>query len=439
LSRTFRKDEQWTPAYGEKLRDKKGRFYKGTLIEHLLIQHLVQFFNVGEHNVTRLESADWNDGLDMAFERGESVAFMSQYGGNLFLLAQLLETLKRKKKLSHLKIAKELKLLLTNKFNGAVPRIKRSYLFNRYFSAVEPTISGEQISINVGAVINDLRQKGQWIFDHIRSHERVKVGTHRWFNGYYDNKGKRVEGKKGNRIRMTLTAQVFAIMSGLATPKEINEMIKAVNAHLKDKQLGGIRLNTDFGLRHYLDFGRAFGFAYGTKENGAFFNHMTVMYAYALYKRGFAKEGFDVLCSIYRMAANTKQSKIYPGVPEYFDPQGRGMYHYLTGSASWLILTLLTQVFGVRGHCGNLVLAPKLTLQEFDKDHRASVQCFFAQKRLCVEYHNPKRLDVGQYKINEVRLNGRNIPFLKEEEGICVERKQIIRAGVSANIVVSLG
>ena len=37
--------------------------------------------------------------------------------------------------------------------------------------------------------------------------------------------------------------------------------------------------------------GRAFGFSYGDKENGAFFNHMIVMLAFSLYKEGFVKEG----------------------------------------------------------------------------------------------------------------------------------------------------
>ena len=38
-----------------------------------------------------------------------------------------------------------------------------------------------------------------------------------------------------------------------------------------------------------------FGFAYGEKENGAVFSHMAVMYANALYKQGFIKEGYKVL------------------------------------------------------------------------------------------------------------------------------------------------
>ncbi|MBZ0306195.1 MAG: cellobiose phosphorylase, partial [Anaerolineae bacterium] len=78
-------------SQGNKLRDYDASVYQGTVIEHLLVQNLVQFFNVGEHNITRLENADWNDGLDMAFERGESVAFASIYGGNLLELARLLE------------------------------------------------------------------------------------------------------------------------------------------------------------------------------------------------------------------------------------------------------------------------------------------------------------------------------------------------------------
>ena len=103
-----------------------------------------------------------------------------------------------------------------------------------------------------------------------------------------------------------------------------------------------MRLNTDFGST-YPDLGRAFGFSYGDKENGAFFNHMVVMLAHALYQRGFSKEGRGVFDSIYKMAAS-KTAKIYPGIPEYFDRKGRGLYLYLTGSASWYIYTLLERI-----------------------------------------------------------------------------------------------
>src|SRR3989338_6985636 len=62
---------------------------KGTILEHLLLQHLRQFKNLGAHKFIRLEDADWNDGLYMAKEFGESVAFSCMYAHNLKLLAKL--------------------------------------------------------------------------------------------------------------------------------------------------------------------------------------------------------------------------------------------------------------------------------------------------------------------------------------------------------------
>ena len=64
--------------------------YQGTILEHLLIQHLAAFYEVGAHNIFRLRGADWNDALDMAAEHGESVAFTCAYAGNLRDLAGLL-------------------------------------------------------------------------------------------------------------------------------------------------------------------------------------------------------------------------------------------------------------------------------------------------------------------------------------------------------------
>lgn len=416
-SRTMEKDLGWINQHGNRLLDKKGQTYEGTILEHILVQNLVQFFNVGEHNITRLESADWNDGLDMAFDKGESVAFMSFYGGNLLKIADVIESLAKVKSINSIRLAKELLILLDtlteHPVNYDAAKDKNEHLFGKYFHSVQPFVSGETIEVSVADVVKDLRHKAHWIFGQIRRQEKIIVEKngkkYQWFNGYYDNNGQRVEGVFDGHIRMTLTGQVFSIMSGMAHEDEIHEVVESVNHFLKDKKLGGFRLNTNFGLRHYLQLGRAFGFAYGTKENGAFFSHMIVMYAYALYARGFAREGYEVLRSIYRMAVDGERSKIYPGIPEYFDSLGRGMYHYLTGSASWLVLTELTQAFGVRGMGGDLVLSPQLVKEEFNEQGVASVVCQFAEKSLIVEYYNPKKSDVGSYAIEKVTLNGQPV------------------------------
>ena len=59
------------------------------VLEHILIQQLAAFYDVGVHNIYRLRGADWNDALDMAAENGESFAFTCAYAGNLHTLASI--------------------------------------------------------------------------------------------------------------------------------------------------------------------------------------------------------------------------------------------------------------------------------------------------------------------------------------------------------------
>jgi len=449
MSRTCEKDDTWTSKNGNLLKDKHDQVYEGSVIEHVLIQHLVQFFNVGEHNIIRLEDADWNDGLDMAKDRGESVTFMSFYGGNLLALADLLENCSAACGRKEITLAAEVKVLLDSLSGSDTdydhPQAKEKFLFETYFPSVQPHPSGEQVMVSIKGIVEDLRKKGNWIFCHIRTNEMITIERdgikNSWFNGYYDNEGERVEGVKEGDVYMTLVGQVFPLMSGLAKNEDITRVIESVQRYLRDEKSGGFRLNTNFNRPHYLDLGRAFAFAYGTKENGAFFSHMNVMYAYALYVRGFVQEGHDVLRSIYRMCMDTEKSKIYPGIPEYFDSQGRGRYHYLTGAASWLVLTQLNQVFGVRGDQGDLLIHPKLVLGEFDpKEGIATVSCYFAGKRITVTYENPDKCDYGAYVIKEVLLNEERMALEKDAPQTAKIKRELIKRSSSAcTIRVVLG
>jgi cellobiose phosphorylase len=83
------------------------------------------------------------------------------------------------------------------------------------------------------------------------------------------------------------------------------------------------------------------------------------------------------------------------------------MYPYLTGSASWYLLTLLTRAFGLRGQRGDLVLAPMLVSEQFNEAGEAAVSTLFAGRSLEVVYHNPLRLDCGAYRIGSLRLDGK--------------------------------
>ncbi|MCX5694374.1 MAG: cellobiose phosphorylase [Candidatus Omnitrophica bacterium] len=424
-------DYRWNPAYGNQLKTKSGKIYSGTVLEHLLVQNLVQFYNVGAHNHVRLEGADWNDGLDMGKEHGESVTFSSMYAQNLLTLSQLL----LKAGIKELEVAEELQILLAD-FNYSNITQKHKIL-EKYFSKTRDHLSGKKIRLDATKLSNSLKNKAFWMKAHIHRSEWLKEG---FFNGYYDNRKCRVDGKKDSLVQMTLTSQVFPIMSQVASDAQIKKILLNVQRYLYDQSIGGIRLNTDFsrtsfktaggippkaGKKGQYDLGRAFSFSYGDKENGAVFSHMVVMFAYALYKRGYVSGGWKALNSLYELAANTELSKIYPCLPEYFDRSGRGMYTYLTGSASWFILTLLTQVFGVRGQDGDLLIEPKFTSEQFKSVSKLSITRTFAARRLKIVFLNPKRLPGGRYQIKSFKLNAELIPVVKGTR-VVVSREVIL-------------
>ena len=394
-------DESFEPGDNPRQRTAAGEIYEGSLIEHLLVQQVTQYFDRGEHGNMRLRGADWNDALDMASKRGESVAFTAAYAGSIKMLADMIRASGRGK----IEVFEELASLLDSA-DASVSELPA--ILADYEKKVASLVSGERVEIDAEDLISRLEKMSESIKSHIRSGEIVSDGEgNSWFNGYYDNDAERVEGVTGGGVRMMLTSQVFTVMFGTATEDMVRDVIKAADKYLYAPALGGYRLNTDFH-EVKMNMGRAFGFAYGEKENGAVFCHMAVMYAYALYSRGFAREGYKVFDALYRqsVAEGPDGGRMYPGIPEYFNGRGRGMYPYLTGAASWAVMLVLKQMFGVSGRGGRLVLAPALLAGQFGDDGRAEVSLYHDGRPLKVTYVNPGRKDFGEYKIARVTVGG---------------------------------
>ena len=395
-------DRRWDADQGSWLRTEAGEIYQGTILEHLLIQQLTAFYDVGEHNIYRLRGADWNDALDMAADRGESVAFTCAYAGNLRELAALLRLLDAREPGRSAELLAEIAPLLnvSPEVYDSVPA--KHDLLDSYLHSCLHNVSGQRIQVKLTDLAEDLEQRAHWLIDHLRRQEWIDGGSEGWFNSYYDNDGQAVEGFLPDGVRMMLTGQVFAIMGQVADKQQIAAIARSADHYLYQPEIGGYRLNTDFAELKF-NLGRMFGFAYGEKENGAVFSHMTVMYANALYRRGFAKEGWKALKTLADAALHFETSRIYPGIPEYFSSDGRGMYHYLTGAASWFMLTMITEVFGVRGEAGDLVLDPKLTAEQFDQTGTAELRLVFAGRPLTVRYRNAGHKDYGAYTLAAAR------------------------------------
>lgn len=337
----------------------------------------------------------------MAEERGESVAFTCAYAGNLQQLAYCARMLKEKCGREQVMILKELADFIAGasdeKLYDSIEGKHKA--LEQFVVRCRHDISGEKVSVDIMELAENLEKKAAWMMEHIRKTEWVTDSNgDGWFNSYYDNHGNKVEGVFGDGVRMMLTGQVFALMSKTATPQQMLSVSRSAKKYLYDASIGGYRINTDFGEEKY-DMGRMFGFAYGEKENGAVFSHMTVMFANALYKNGMVKEGYETLKTLADVSLNFETSKLFPGIPEYFNNEGRGMYSYLTGAASWYMMTVITEAFGIRGELGNLILEPKLVKEQFDEAGIASMRLTYAGKELEIAYHNPDRKDYGEYHI----------------------------------------
>jgi cellobiose phosphorylase len=438
VERTRAVDSDWGAEQGTIQKTASGEVYQGTILEHILIQQLSPFFNVGEHNNILLEGADWNDGMDMARHRGESVAFTAFYASNLAQLSTLVTALK-KSGVSQVEMAEEIAMLL-DRLGQPIDYesvSKKQALLKEYFSKVRHTLSGKKVSIRVSDLAFDLKSKAGWLFEHLRSKEWVTSREgYGWFNGYYDDDGQRSEGDHPLGVRMTLTGQVFALMGGIASDEQARQVVRSADRYLYEPAMGGYRLNTNFGAV-LMNMGRAFGYAFGHKENGAMFSHMAVMYASALYQRGLVIEGHKVLDGIYSHSQDFSKSRIYPGLPEYINPKGRGLYPYLTGSASWFLLTMVTQVFGVRGRLGDLELSPALLAAQFDQNGEASLLTLFAGQKLEVVYHNPHKLEFGSYRISiieidhqPVKTQGAETPLIARADLISLPLNQVHRLDI---------
>lgn len=426
VCRGTRTDFEFEQGSAPTQKDIYGQEYLGSILEHLLVQNLTAFYEVGEHNHIRLRGADWNDALDMAAERGESVAFTAAYAGNLEQLAELILQLARETKLPAVELAQEMEALFTDEETLYESVEAKQKLLEEYCETCAHPVSGQKCSIPVKKAAESLQHKADWIRRHIRETEWIADGEDGWFNSYYDNHGRQAEGIFEEKVRMMLTGQVFAIMSETALEEQVGKIVRSADRYLYSKAVGGYRLNTDFGELK-TDLGRMFGFAYGQKENGAVFSHMTAMYANALYQRGFAREGYKALDTLYRQAANYEVSRIYPGIPEYFDGKGRGMYHYLTGAASWYMLTVIQEMYGIKGDCGALCITPRLMAEQFDEEGRAEISLLWGGCRWHFVFVNNKHREYGEYKVEKVYLDGSRVEYkgrciLSAEKISCLDR-----------------
>lgn len=411
-------DPFWTKEYGLKQKTLNNEIYYGTVLEHLLIQNLTSFFNVGIHNITLLEAGDWDDTMDMARENGETVQFTAFYAANLKGICELLEALK-KKGIKTIEVLEEM-LVLFDRLPGqknidyADYKQKQGKL-QEYYDILDKGISGKTVRIKIDDLINDLMAKSEFATQLVNSQEFIDVDNEYFFyNGYYTDKFKRVGGKnEAGTVNISLTPQAYLMVLGLTGQDRARVIHKSVNKYLRN-EFGGFILRSDHKDLNLIDvMGRGYGLAFKTRENGGQYNHMVVKYMNGLYTNNLVKEGYEVFSTLTGLCMNSEQSRIFPGVPASIDSKSaRGSYNYLTGSGSWLIFSLITEIFGIKPYLGDLIIYPKLVKEQFGERNEIRLSFIYLEKKITLVVTNPNNLDWDEYKLGRVTFN--NVEMEKE-------------------------
>ena len=117
------------------------------------------------------------------------------------------------------------------------------------------------------------------------------------------------------------------------------------------------------------------------------------------------------------------------------------MYHYLTGAASWYMLTVITEMFGVHGELGNLVFTPRLLAEQFDKNGEAALTLQFGGKRWHILYQNESGTEYGEYQITKMLLDEKEIPVGENAASVCIPKEQLdaLRTEMLHEVMIYLG
>ncbi|MCL2335390.1 MAG: hypothetical protein FWC57_04940, partial [Endomicrobia bacterium] len=421
------KDLDWKAGTIGNQKSAKGAVYKGTVIEHLLVQLLTMFYDVGSNNLLKQKRADWNDAVDQV--KGENVTFTFGLALDCNEVANLLEKVAKQKNISEIEVFEELSLLISKGNSTAdIAAKERQKTLAKYLAKVNGNISGKKIKVKIEDILEDLRNKAKLSI----ANANKKAWNGSYYSGYIFDNGKPVDtifkknalSKKNHSsddFEMMLMPQTWSLVSGGADKAGTSDkVINSVLKYLYDKKVGALKLNYPPYLKFDKTIGRITGFAAGTKENNALFCHANLFFVWALLRRNKVEEAYKIFSGVNPLTHQHEVFRSGPWIPEYYvssdNPNiaGRGEYPILTGSAAWTRYLFQNFFFGVRGELDGLRIDPKLPANKDFKDATLSIK--FRGAHYDIRFLNPslkKNAGVKRITVDGEEISGNLIPASK--------------------------
>lgn len=229
-----------------------------------------------------------------------------------------------------------------------------------------------------------------------------------WFIWAIGEDGTVYGSKNSNEGSIYLNTQVWAVISGAASPDQARQSMASVREQLATPY--GVMLCSPPFKKTDVTVMRAVLFNEGVKENAGIFNHTQGWAVMAECMLGHGDQAYEYyrsfMPSAYNDRAEIRQSEPYvhcQSTQSKFSPNnGMSRLAWLSGTASWAYYSATHYILGIRPEVDGLIVDPCIP-RKWDG---FKVQRRFRNKELHIEVTNPKQVSRG---VVSIMVDGREI------------------------------
>ncbi len=235
----------------------------------------------------------------------------------------------------------------------------------------------------------------------------------RFIRGFKED-GQVIGSKKDPEANMWLNPQSWSVISGLATKDQAEKALESVNRELNTKY--GVRLMAPSYVDHAFDGALALLFNPSTKENGGIFSQPQGWIILAESLMGHGNRAFEYFMesSPSTQNDNAEIRVLEPYAHGQFTEAdespffGRSHTHWLTGTASTVMVGCVEGILGMRPDLNGLTIAPSIPSEwkEF------SIEKTFRGKKLHIKVQNSNGAESGfkEFYVNGVKQEKNYLP-----------------------------
>ncbi len=235
-----------------------------------------------------------------------------------------------------------------------------------------------------------------------------------------------VGAKKDPEANMWLNPQSWSVISGFASKEQADKAMNSVHDILNTPY--GVKLLEPPYVEHYFDGALMHIFNPDTKENGGIFSQTQGWAILAEALLGHGNRAFEYFMESSPAAMNDKAEirVIEPYAHGQFTESTRSPYagrshvHWLTGTASTVMVGCVEGILGMRPNSDGLTVDPAVPSEWASY----TVEKTFRGKKLSMKFNNPNHAESGVSSIvlNGEKLDGNFIPAdkLKEKNEVVV-------------------